>query len=189
MNLTGHSYSTYLIKSCRNWNTLPILSSRGNSSVLAGTPLNMREEDGPNQARLTGSSYKNLRNKQVEATQAINAFYKGADRLRTTARATTEIFSDFQQILNDGGSQDDMEVVLQKIQRLAIYSFATGKELDQEAKDLAIKTIQLPENMQYLRDGEDESKDMAFPPEVVEQIQQSRYCCASVKGRSVMLCK
>ncbi|CEP13568.1 hypothetical protein [Parasitella parasitica] len=68
-----------------------------------------------------------------------------------------------------------MGIILQKLQRLAVYSFATGKELDQDAKDLATRIIRLPENMQYLRDNEEDDKDMAFPTEIVEKIHQGRY--------------
>ncbi|CEP10666.1 hypothetical protein [Parasitella parasitica] len=67
------------------------------------------------------------------------------------------------------------EPIVQKLQRLAVYSFATGKELDEDAKDLATRIIRLPENMQYLRDNEEDDKDMAFPTEIVEKIHQGRY--------------
>ncbi|KAI8640181.1 hypothetical protein BD408DRAFT_434511 [Parasitella parasitica] len=99
-----------------------------------------------------------LKKQRLDATQTINAFYKGADRLRTTEKACAEIFADFQHIIEQG-----------------VYSFATGKELDQDAKDLATRTIKLPENMQYLRDNEEEGRDLAFPTEVVEKIYQGRY--------------
>ncbi|CEP13218.1 hypothetical protein [Parasitella parasitica] len=122
----------------------------------------MMEEDGPSQAPSTASLYRNSRN----------------------TRATNEILSDVQHIINNGGVEDEMELVLQKIQRLALYSFATGKELDQDAnKDLAIKTIKLPENVQYLPDdGEDKDKNMAFSSDIVEKIQQSRYEEAMLKS-------
>lgn len=112
-----------------------------------------------------------LKKQQVDATQTINAFYKGTDRLRTSARASTEIYSDLEHILLNGGTEEEMNNLLQKVRRLAIYSFATGKELDQDAKDLATRSIRLPENMHYLRDDE----DLAFSSDIVKKTQQSGY--------------
>ncbi|KAL0146315.1 hypothetical protein V8B55DRAFT_1571058, partial [Mucor lusitanicus] len=123
-----------------------------------------------------------LRKQHVDATQPIHALYKGADRLRTAAKASTEIYSDFQHIIENGGSQEEMEIVLQQIKRLAVYTFATGKELDKDAKDSALKSLKLPENMQYLRETDDEDKDLAFAPELIQKIQQGCYEEAVVKS-------
>ncbi|CEP19614.1 hypothetical protein [Parasitella parasitica] len=117
-----------------------------------------------------------------EIMQELEEFSSSGLKGKLKPRATTEIFSDVQHIINNGGFQDEMKLVLQKIQRLAIYLYATGNELDQDAKDLAIKSIKLPENMQYLRDGEEEDKDMAFSSDIVEKIQQSSYEKAMLKS-------
>ncbi|KAG1450326.1 hypothetical protein G6F56_008382 [Rhizopus delemar] len=68
-----------------------------------------------------------LKKFQVDAAQTVSAIGKGADRLRTAGKGAAEIFLDFQFIIKEGGSEEDMEAVLEKLKRLTVYSFATGK--------------------------------------------------------------
>lgn len=123
-----------------------------------------------------------LKKFQVDAAQTVSAIGKGADRLRTAGRGATEIFLDFQYIIKEGGSQEDMEAVLEKLKRLAVYSLATGKELDQDAKELSTRALRLPESLRYLEDDNDEDKDWYFSPDVVEKIQKTRFDEAMLKG-------
>ena len=116
-----------------------------------------------------------LRKYNVDASQTVAAIYKGADRLRTAARSATEIYNDLQYIIEEGGQEEDMRQILEKVRRLAVYGFATGKELDGDAKDLTTRALRLPSSLKYLEDEEDDEKDLAFSPNLVEKIQQARY--------------
>lgn len=116
-----------------------------------------------------------LKKYQVDAAQAIAAFTKGADRLRTAGRATTDIYQELQHFAEMGGTEDDMRNILERIRRLAVYHFGTGKELDKDAKDLTTKALRLPESLKYLEDDEDEERDYFFTPDTVEKIQQTRF--------------
>ncbi|KAG1033716.1 hypothetical protein G6F43_013527 [Rhizopus delemar] len=116
-----------------------------------------------------------LKKYQVDATQTITAFTKGADRLRTAGRAATNIYQEFHHVIENGGSEEEMYHILEKIRRLAVYSFGTGKELDKDGKDLATKALRLPESLKYLEDEEEEGKDYFFSPDIVEKIQQTRF--------------
>ena len=110
-----------------------------------------------------------FRKYQVEATQTVAAYHKGADRLRTTARAATEIFNDLQYVIEEGGEEKDMRNILEKARRLTIYAYATGKVLDGDARDLTTKAIRLPGSLKYLEDAEDGDKDLVFPPDIVKK--------------------
>ncbi|PHZ13152.1 uncharacterized protein RHIMIDRAFT_313120 [Rhizopus microsporus ATCC 52813] len=119
-----------------------------------------------------------LKKYQVDAAQTTTAITKGADRLRTAGRATTEIYQEFQHLIEIGGTEDDMRNILERIRRLAVYQFGTGKELDKDAKDtkdLTTKALRLPESLKYLEDDDDEGKDYFFSSEVIEKTQQTRF--------------
>ncbi|KAI7886545.1 uncharacterized protein EV154DRAFT_427421 [Mucor mucedo] len=111
----------------------------------------------------------------VDATQTVAAIHKGADRLRTASRAAAEMYSDVQWIINEGGIEQDMQHILEKVKRLTIYGFATSKELDGDAKELTTKALRLPTSVRYLEDTEEDDKELVFSPEIVEKIQQARY--------------
>jgi hypothetical protein len=66
-----------------------------------------------------------------------------------------------------------MRHTLEKIRRLAVYSFGTGKELDKDGKGLVTKAIRLPESLKYLEDKD--GKDNFFSPDSVEKIHQTRF--------------
>ncbi|RCI06232.1 hypothetical protein CU098_013751 [Rhizopus stolonifer] len=123
-----------------------------------------------------------LKKFQVDAAQTVSAIGKGADRLRTAGRGAAEIFLDFQFIIKEGGSEEDMEAVLEKLKRLAVYSFATGKELDQDAKELSTRALRLPESLRYLEDDNEDDKDLFFSSDVVEKIQRTRFDEVMLKG-------
>ncbi|KAG1041327.1 hypothetical protein G6F43_012107 [Rhizopus delemar] len=118
-----------------------------------------------------------LKKYQVDANQTITAFTKGANRLRTAGRAATDIYQEFYHVIENGGSEEEMYHILEKIRRLAVYSFGTGK-------DLATKALRLPESLKYLEDeDEDEDgKDYFFSPDIVEKIQQTRFEETVIKG-------
>ncbi|KAG1148041.1 hypothetical protein G6F37_002909 [Rhizopus arrhizus] len=73
-----------------------------------------------------------------------------------------------------------MRHILEKIRRLAVYSFGTGKELDKDGKGLVTNALRLPDSLKYLeyKDG----KDDFFSPDSVEKIQQTRFEETVVKG-------
>ncbi|KAG0162106.1 hypothetical protein DFQ28_010655 [Apophysomyces sp. BC1034] len=77
----------------------------------------------------------------------IYARYKDADRLRTTGRAATELYEDVKFIVEREGSEGNavlMEQIMENTRRFAIYGFASGKHIDQEAKDIVVKSLNIP---------------------------------------------
>ncbi|KAG1466193.1 hypothetical protein G6F56_004734 [Rhizopus delemar] len=139
-------------RSTTNWKTLPKLSLRTNSK------------------RTFNKVYlPELKKFQVDAAQTVSAIGKGADRLRTAGRGAAEIFLDFQFIIKEGGSEEDMEAILEKPKRMAVYSFATGKELDQDAKELSTRALRLLESLRYLEDDKEDDKDLLFSSDVAEK--------------------
>ncbi|KAI8636473.1 hypothetical protein BD408DRAFT_437868 [Parasitella parasitica] len=161
-HLTGHSSLTYLHKSSQNWKSLPLLSLGASSNNSAKTPSSsMREANGQDREPLIVSSYPSSRSRgwmpprpsMPSKREPIVCVRQEEPALKSLQTSNTSL----------------------NRERLAVYSFATGKELDQDAKDLATRTIKLPENMQYLRDNKQEDRDLAFSTEVVEKIYQGRY--------------
>ncbi|KAG1453448.1 hypothetical protein G6F56_007573 [Rhizopus delemar] len=75
-----------------------------------------------------------------------------------------------------------MEAVLEKLKRLAVYSFATGKELDQDAKEFSTRALRLPESLRYLEDDNEDDKDLFFSSDVAEKIQRTRFDEVMLKG-------
>ncbi|KAG2209516.1 hypothetical protein INT47_008360 [Mucor saturninus] len=55
-----------------------------------------------------------LRKFNVDSTQTVAAIHKGADRLRTASRAVVKLYSDVQWIINERGSEQDMQHILKK---------------------------------------------------------------------------
>ncbi|KAG1148943.1 hypothetical protein G6F37_004082 [Rhizopus arrhizus] len=117
------------------------------------------------------SCFKTSEN-QVDATQTITAFTKGADRLWTADRAATDIYQGFHHDIENGGSEEICHI-LEKIRRLAVYSLGKGKELGKDDKDLAIKALKQPESLKHLED--EDGKDYFFSPVIVEKIQQAGF--------------
>lgn len=126
-----------------------------------------------------------LRNTKVEALQAIQQKFKDADRIRIAARGATEIYEELQFILTREGGEDDGERLsdlVEKVRRLAVYGYATGKAMDNEAKELTTKVLNLPQAVLYIGDEDEEGKDMVFDQSVVEQIHRARYEDAILKN-------
>ncbi|ORE18438.1 hypothetical protein BCV71DRAFT_169499, partial [Rhizopus microsporus] len=57
---------------------------------------------------------------------------------------------------------DAHTVILEKIPRLSVYEYISGKKMDEEARDISTKALRLPTSVRYLEDKDDEDKDMAF---------------------------
>lgn len=135
----------------------------------------------------TGAANKgclqDLKRYKIDALQQINAITKGADRLRTAARGATDLYQDLQQIFEEGGDENSMDIILEKTRRLSIYCWATGKELDKDAKQVNLRAIQLPSNLKYLEedDDDDENKEYFINNEIMEKINKAKYENAVVR--------
>ncbi|KAG2217083.1 hypothetical protein INT45_004072 [Circinella minor] len=127
-----------------------------------------------------------LKRQNVEATTVIQTKYKDGDRLRQAGRATTEIYEDLEFILDNeqAPTKEELENIMEKVRRLAVFNFAMGKTIDNETKEIARKALRLPSSVRYIEDEEDTGKDLAFSPESVQKIQQARYEQAVVRGAS-----
>ncbi|OAD81085.1 hypothetical protein PHYBLDRAFT_178860 [Phycomyces blakesleeanus NRRL 1555(-)] len=114
----------------------------------------------------------------MDALTIIQNKYKDADKLRTVAHTSTEIYEELQFLIDRGGADDNKDVlqtILEKTRRLAVYWFASGKAMDGEAKELTTKALKLPTSVKFLEDEIEKDKDMVFTPKVVASIQQARY--------------
>ena len=87
-----------------------------------------------------------LKKYTIDSLQAVSYKYKDADRLRVAGHAATEIFRELQFITNNEEERaervSDEEIILtciEKLRRLAIFSYATSKRIDQEARSIAAK--------------------------------------------------
>ena len=117
-----------------------------------------------------------LKRYQCDAAQMVSAIGKGADRLRTAGRRATEIFSELKYIFDEGGDEEALRETLEKVRRLAVYCLATGKEMDNDAKEVSAKAIKLPTSLRYMEEEDDEEgKDCFFSPAEVEKIQRTRF--------------
>ena len=93
-----------------------------------------------------------------------------------------EIYQKYQYVIENGDTKDGMRNILERIRRLAVYQFGTGKELDKDAQDLTTKELWLPDSLRYLEYDEEEEKDYFFSLEVVEKIQQTRFEESVIRG-------
>ena len=112
----------------------------------------------------------------MDAAHIVSVIGKGADRLRTAGRGTSELYNEIRYIFEEGGDQQTMSTILEKARKLAEYYLATGKELDRDAKDLSTKAFRLPGSLKYLEDDdEDDNKDLFLSLDVIEKIQKTRF--------------
>jgi hypothetical protein len=80
-----------------------------------------------------------LKRYQVDAAQMVSAIGKEADRLRAAGRGTSELYSEFRYVFEEGGYEQTMSTILEKVRMLAVYCLKTGKELDRDANGLSTK--------------------------------------------------
>ncbi|OAD68326.1 hypothetical protein PHYBLDRAFT_68873 [Phycomyces blakesleeanus NRRL 1555(-)] len=119
-----------------------------------------------------------LKKYTMDAHQIVQGKYKDGDKLRIAGRAASEDFNDLKYIKSQQNSNkdaSDFDELIEKVRRLAVYAFASGKTLDEDSKELSIRAIKLPTRARYREDEDDNDKDMAFDQEWVEKIQQARY--------------
>ncbi|OAD68478.1 hypothetical protein PHYBLDRAFT_173468 [Phycomyces blakesleeanus NRRL 1555(-)] len=119
-----------------------------------------------------------LKKYTMDAHQIVQGKYKDGNKLRIAGRAASEVFNDLKYIKSQQSSNKDaadFDELIKKVRRLTVYAFASGKTLDEDAKELSIRAIKLPTRARYLEDEDDNDKDTAFDQEWVEKIQQARY--------------
>ncbi|KAI9271583.1 hypothetical protein BDA99DRAFT_418980, partial [Phascolomyces articulosus] len=110
-----------------------------------------------------------LKKTNLEAYPAIQARYKGADRIRITARVATKIFEDIPTIVERGESARDEEDLLrtiEKARRLAVYGFATKDINIGEAQD----EEDLTENQHFKMEGISALRDLLEPNDLMAKI-------------------
>ncbi|ORX47023.1 hypothetical protein DM01DRAFT_1410405 [Hesseltinella vesiculosa] len=116
-----------------------------------------------------------LKRANLDVNQVVSRMYKDGERLRRSGRGATEILEDLQEILNDLPTPDPrLELVAEKVEQLAVYGFAGAKRIDQEAREITIKALNIPAYVGHLESIEEDDKDMAFTVEV-NRIQEARF--------------
>ncbi|KAG0774333.1 hypothetical protein G6F62_012379 [Rhizopus arrhizus] len=146
-------------KFSRTWTTLPRLTSINGSRSTKGPYPNTKRPNG-----------------------LISSHYKHSDKLRTAGAAATEIFEELQSLI---GTEDSIFAnVLEKARRLAIFTYANAKFIDQEAKEIATKALHLPASVRHLGEEEETDKTLAFSPEIVEQVHKARFEQSLLRGNA-----
>ncbi|KAG0736664.1 hypothetical protein G6F57_003041 [Rhizopus arrhizus] len=102
----------------------------------------------------------NLKNYKVDTHQVVSQCYKDANQLWIAARAATKAFEDLSYVQEDGGDNKIRMDIIEKIQKLAIYIFATAKSMEKEARNQSTTALRIPSNMRYLE--EESSKKLVF---------------------------
>ncbi|CEG67190.1 hypothetical protein RMATCC62417_03656 [Rhizopus microsporus] len=120
--------------------------------------------------------HRELKRETMDALQSTNAVYKGADRLIIAGRAAINLYEECQQFLESGGSEEQFFHIMEGIQQLAVYSYATSKITKSEARTMAIKALRLADSVKHLEeDPSDKAMALALGREEAERIFQARY--------------
>ncbi|KAG1126757.1 hypothetical protein G6F37_013804 [Rhizopus arrhizus] len=103
----------------------------------------------------------------------VSSIYKGTDIIRTLGRGATEIFEQLQTIKEGGISGEEVNTILEEAfesaKRLSIFAWAQGKQLDNEAREFALKALRLPTSLKHLETKETGRKE-AFSSEFLEVV-------------------
>ncbi|OBZ80489.1 hypothetical protein A0J61_11462 [Choanephora cucurbitarum] len=120
----------------------------------------------------------------IDSYQFILNKYKDAEKLTSMAKGGSEIFQDLQHLIErGGGDEDEILQIMKKARRLSVYGFASAKAIDNDAKTVATKALEVLENLIALgKDEEDEDKELAFSSEVVQRIQKAIYDDKIIRG-------
>ncbi|KAG0752280.1 hypothetical protein G6F60_011825 [Rhizopus arrhizus] len=116
-----------------------------------------------------------LKRHQVDSFQLINNKYRDAERVRLQARAAASIYDSLKRGFEEGGNEENFYDSLEHVRRLAVYGFATSKEMDHEDKTATLKALRLPERLKHLEEEEPGEKVFALDSETVEKIHKVRY--------------
>jgi hypothetical protein len=119
-----------------------------------------------------------LKRYNIDTLQVITTKYKDADRLRLAGHGVTEIYEALKMAAERGGDPSDEDIIMEcieKLRRLAVYNYATAKQMDLEAKSMATKALRLPDSIKHITEDEDHDKKLAFDPELIERINKAKY--------------
>ena len=56
-----------------------------------------------------------------------------------------------------------------------MYSFATGKQQEKEARSTASKALKMPASVRFIEDEDEAGKDLAFDSNMIQRIEKARY--------------
>lgn len=172
---TKQSLESYQTKSLKLWKALPRPSLRQTCNVLPNKPSSTTEAIGRKQVLSTRFLCQNSKTLYGDLVQGR---YRDADALRTAGCTATEIYQELIQLLEQESEVDAravVELAAKKTRQLAVYSFASGKQINQGAKTIVTKAIRIPDTVQAINDDEESDKDLVFSQEMVAKIQQARY--------------
>ncbi|KAI8578237.1 hypothetical protein K450DRAFT_247892 [Umbelopsis ramanniana AG] len=162
---------SYPLKSSKRWKILPKTAWHTTSREWEKTSGNMKAVDGPPQNLSTRVSFPTSKD-------TTSAKYKDADRLRTSGHGITEIYETLKFVAERGGDPSDEDLLLEsiaKLRRLAIYAYATAKQMDTEAHITAAKALQLPESLKHITEEDESGKRLTFDNELIERINKAKY--------------
>ncbi|KAG1137716.1 hypothetical protein G6F37_011030 [Rhizopus arrhizus] len=94
-------------------------------------------------------------------------------------RAATEIFEQLLTIKSGELSTEEvnqlLDEALESAKRLAIHAWVQSKQLDEDAKDYAIRTLRLPPSLKHLEAKGSGSKREAFTEEFIAKYNEANY--------------
>ena len=126
----------------------------------------------------TGSLNKDLhghvRQHRLDALTIIFQKYRNGDRLRNAGRAATEIYEELASFIqrerNATIDEEDLHRILERVRRLAVFSFTSGKLIDNEAKTISDKALGIS-----TPDPNGAMRDLAYSPEELEAWEEKRF--------------
>ncbi|KAI8142009.1 hypothetical protein BJV82DRAFT_517334 [Fennellomyces sp. T-0311] len=118
--------------------------------------------------------HQQVKQHKLDALSVINSKYRDGNRLRIVGRAATEAYNILSTILEQRDDADDPEEnlrqLLERIRRLAVYSFATGKAMDHDARAISNRALGI-----YNAENDNAQKEMAYSTEEVTAWQENKF--------------
>jgi hypothetical protein len=136
---------------------------------------------------LNKSVVPDLKRHNVDTFQVVTAKYKDADQLRTSGHGIAEIYETHKFAAERGRDPSDEDILLEcieKLRRLAIYAYATAKQIDTEARSTVRKALQLPDSVKHITEEDDPEKKLTFDTEFIERVNKARYEDAILRAAS-----
>ena len=115
-----------------------------------------------------------VRQHKLDALSVITQKYRNGDRLRQAGRAATEIYEELDNFMarprEPAEDEEDLTRILERVRRLAVFSFNCGKAMDNEAKAISDKALGINSPDPY-----GETREMAYTPEEIEAWEEKRF--------------
>ncbi|KAF7725668.1 hypothetical protein EC973_009475 [Apophysomyces ossiformis] len=87
--------------------------------------------------------YSKVKKYKLDRLSVVLQKYKGGDKLRATGQAAIEAYKELYKCLhqevNEPPTAEEFKRILERLRRLAVYAFTTGKHINNDAKNICNK--------------------------------------------------